>query len=227
MSQINRKAPNSEWVHMYRQGIPSPKIAAVVGAAETTVRYHLAIAARQDPTLRSEHKAAVQPAPRVTQTGRQNLEDILALYQAQRRLPVAGRSKRESALAGWLVRRRRQAADGTLSSAYAEALEAIPGWREYPTKQDSDEARWRQRLGEVADYLAAGNELPRHSKTDDREERTLGVWLHTQRIDHRAGKLTLIKEILLNETIPGWRKGRPRRGANGDVDRTENCPRSP
>jgi hypothetical protein len=135
MSQINRKAPNSEWVQMYRQGIPSPKIAAVVGAAETTVRYHLGIAARQDPTLRAEHKAAVQPAPRVTQTGRQNLEDILALYQAQSRLPVAGRSKRESALAGWLVRRRRQAAEGTLSSAYAEALGAIPGWREYPTKR--------------------------------------------------------------------------------------------
>ena len=50
--------------------------------------------------------------------------------------------------------------------------------------------RWRQRLNEVAACLAAGHELPRHNKTDNQEERTLGVWLHTQRIDHRAGKLT-------------------------------------
>lgn len=46
-----RPAPDSEWVLMYRQGIPARKIAAVAGAAETTVRYHIAIAAKQDPSL--------------------------------------------------------------------------------------------------------------------------------------------------------------------------------
>ncbi len=38
------------------------------------------------------------------------------------------------------------------------------------------------------------------------------MWLHTQRIDARAGKLTVAKEKLLNEVIPGWRQGRVRRG---------------
>ena len=66
----------------------------------------------------------------------------------------------------------------------------------------------------MAAYLAAGHELPRHNTTSDQEERTLGVWLHTQRIDDQAGKLTADKDKQLNETIPGWRHGRPRRGAN-------------
>jgi hypothetical protein len=46
---------------MYRQGIPASKIAAAAGAAATTVRYHLQIAARAEPSIRNEHKAALAP----------------------------------------------------------------------------------------------------------------------------------------------------------------------
>lgn len=92
-----------------------------------------------------------------------------------------------------------------------------PGWRTYPTKRDADAARWTQRLTKVAAYLAAGNEWPSHNKTDDRVERLLGVWLHIQRVDYRAGRLTAAKEAQLNEVIPGRRQGRPRRGANSRI----------
>ena len=199
---------------MYRLGIPTRKIAAGAGVAETTVRYHLAIAAKQDPVLRADHQAALPPAaPRVTRSGRRNMEEILAFYEAEGRLPVASRSALETVLAGWLVRRRAEAAAGTLSAAYA-ALDTIPNWRDQPTKRDTDAARWTQRLAEIAAYLAAGNDWPRVNKTDDRDERTLGVWLHTQRMDYQAGKLTAVKESRLNEVIPGWRQGRMRRGVN-------------
>jgi hypothetical protein len=80
------------------------------------------------------------------------------------------------------------------------------------TKKADDEARWKRRLAQVAEYRADGNEWPRHAKTSDQTERTLGVWLHTQRIDYRAGKLAAAKEKQLNKVIPGWRQGRPRRG---------------
>jgi len=213
MTQTKRKAPDAEWVLMYRKGIPAPKIAAGAGVAESVVRYHLAVAAREDRGLRAAHKAALPKASqRVTEAGRRNLADILAFYETEGRLPVTGRSRRESTLAGWLTRRREQAAVGVLSPIYAEALDAISGWRNYPTKRDADAVRWTQRLSEVAAYLAAGHEFPRHNKTNDQEERTLGVWLHTQRIDHRAGKLTPAKEQQLNTVIPGWRQGRQRRG---------------
>ena len=101
---------------------------------------------------------------------------------------------------------------GALSPAYTNALDMIPGRREVP-----DEARWKQRLAEVPAYLAAGNEWPRHNKTDDQEERVLVVWLHSQRISYRAGKLNPAKENQLNDIVPGWRQGRPRRGATSWV----------
>ncbi|BCW78883.1 helicase associated domain-containing protein [Arthrobacter sp. NicSoilC5] len=215
MTQVKRSAPNPEWVLMYRKGIPAPKIAAGAGVAASVVRYHLAIAARQEPGLREEYQAALPaPPPRVTDAGRRNLAAVLAFYQAEGRLPVNGRSPQESALAGWLTRRRREAAEGGLSPVYAQALDTIPGWRDYPTKRDADAARWQQRLVEVAAWLAGGNDWPRHNKTEDQEERTLGVWLHTQRIDYRAGKLTAAKEKQLNDVIPGWRQGRARRSGN-------------
>lgn len=215
MNQTKRPAPNPEWLIMYRRGIPTSKIAAGAGVAETTVRYHMAIAARRDPDLRAQHTAALpQAAPRLTAAGQRNLEDILAFYESEGRLPVSGRSRRESTLAEWLTRRRKQAAAGVLSPAYVQALGTIPGWLDESTKRDADAARWRQRLGEVAANQAAGNDWPRHQRTDDQVERKLGVWLHTQRIDYRAGKLTATREAELNDVIPGWRQGRTRRAAS-------------
>jgi hypothetical protein len=193
---------------MYRSGIPAPKIAAVVGAAKTTVRYHLAVAARHDAELRTAHKAALSTPQRLTAPGQRNLDDILALYATEGRLPARSRTDRERALATWLQRRRKDAAEGTLSPAVAEALDTIPGWREHTAKRAADAARWQQRLAAVTAWLAASQDWPRHNKTEDQEERTLGVWLHTQRIDARAGKLTAAKEKQLNEVIPGWRQGR-------------------
>lgn len=145
--------------------------------------------------------------------GRRNLEDIIACYQAEGRLP-ARRSAGEKALPDWLCRRRQEAAQGTLSPTYAEALEAIPDLHRPPTKQADDEARWRRRLAEVSAYRAAGNEWPRHNKTQNQSERVLGIWLHVQRISDRAGKLESAKKAQLDDIIPGWRRSRLRRGAN-------------
>lgn len=139
MGQVKRPTPHPDWVQMYRSGIPAKTISAVTGVAQSVNRHHLAIAAKQDPGLRDAHRSAAAPTPtRVTVPGRRNMEDALAFNQAEGRLPVHGRSPRETALAEWLARRRKDAANGTLSPVYAEALDAIPGWRDYPTKHDAD-----------------------------------------------------------------------------------------
>lgn len=209
-------APRAEWVEMYRRGLSASRIAVLVDAPSSTVRYHLQAAKKADPGLLAEHQAAhVAPAKRTPKSGLRNLADVIAFHQSEGRLPgTGGTTPREKALGVWLHRRRQEAAAGTLSPVYRDALAVIPGWEKPSTRKADDEARWQQRLAGLAAYLAAGNELPRHSKTDDQEERTLGVWLHTQRIDYRVGKLTAAKEARLNEAAPGWRQGRPRRGAN-------------
>ena len=217
MTQAKRPTPYPEWVMMYRSGIPAQQIAGVTKVAPSVIRFHLARAAEQDPGLRAAHRAAATPVPkRVIGPGQRNLHAVLAFYEAEGRLPVSGRSRQESTLAEWLMRRRRDAAEGTLSPAYAEALDTVPGWRDHTAKRAADAFRWKQRLAEVAAYRAAGNDWPRHNKTQDQEERTLGVWLHTQRIDCRAGKLSTTKEKQLNKVIPGWRHGRKRRAPTAE-----------
>lgn len=211
MTGIRRTAPDPEWVQMYRQGVTTPRIASAAAVAETTVRYHLAIAAKMEPSIRDEHRDAVPAYSRITAAGRQNLDDVLALYTAEGRLPTTrGASARERALGIWLHRRRQEAARGALSPVFREGLEAIPGWHKPSTRKADDEARWKQRLAEVAGYRASGNDWPRHNKTDVTEERILGVWLHIQRINYRAGRLEATKETQLDGAIPGWRQGRSR-----------------
>jgi hypothetical protein len=52
----------------------------------------------------------------------------------------------------------------------------------------------------------------------------LGVWLHVQRINDRAGKLEPAKKDQLDKVIPGWRQGRARRGDNSRIIRQGRLP---
>lgn len=195
---------------MYRRGIEPTKIADVCGAAVTTVRYHLQIAAKRDPGLRDEY-AAARPAKVPSDTALQRMYDLLSFYRTEGRLPAAhAKCSSEQTLADWLYRRRRESAAGTLSHALREGLGVIPGWDQASPRRAEDEARWQRRLREVEAFRKASGELPRHQKTDDPVERTLGVWLHGQRINYHHGKLAREKKSRLDGVLPGWREGRPR-----------------
>jgi hypothetical protein len=197
---------------MYRQGLTTTQIAATAGVGQNTVRYHLAIAAATEPSIRDEHRNATRtpPVTRITEEGLRNLDDTIALYRAEGRLPSSSSpSTRERALAQWLTRRRQDHDRGTLSPTYSDALQKIPGWEQRPRK-DNDEKRWHQRLNELTAYMNTGNDWPRHKKTDTEEERVLGMWLHIQRMKYRRNELDQDKEAQLNTLLPGWRDGRTR-----------------
>jgi AcrR family transcriptional regulator len=211
MTEVKRAAPHPEWVQMYRRGIPSPAIAAAAGVGKSTVRYHLRTAAQADPSIRDEHRAAAGATARPSGAGLRNMEDLIALYKTEGRLPTfRGTAPGERALAVWLQRRRQDANQGALSPIYREGLKAVPGWDQQPDRKTRDEARWRQRLAELMDYMAGGNDWPRHKKTDSEHERTLGIWLHIQRMKQRAGDLDPEKEDQMNRTLQGWQTGRTR-----------------
>lgn len=222
MTEVKRRAPHPEWVQMYRQGIPSPKIAAEAGAAESTVRYHLHLAVQAEPAIREEHKAAAGSVTRNSPAGFRNMKDVVALYVEEGRLPSThSGSARERAAAVWLHRRRQEAAEGHLSPIYKEGLSIIPGWDRPSTRKADDEARWHQRLTEVVMYRAEGKDWPRHKQADTERERLLGVWLHSQRIKYRRSELDQDKEAVLNTVLPGWPTGRKRAGRFTRVGRSD------
>ncbi|CAN7572686.1 helicase associated domain-containing protein [Arthrobacter sp. LjRoot78] len=212
MDRRLRRAPDAEWVLMYRLGLSRQRIAALVRAEPAAVGYHLAIARRQDPGLQAEHQAAsaAAPIPYPSPTDLARMEEVIAWALAEGWLPV-GRSgdRGERSMARWLSERRREAADGTLDLAYRDGLARVPGWLEN-RREVEDEARWHHRLAQLVDFREEGNDWPRHGKTDSDREHTLGVWIHTQRYTCRRGELDPVKLKLLDDAVPGWQVGRTR-----------------
>jgi Helicase associated domain len=209
MDKQLRRAPHAEWVLMYRLGLSRKRIAALVGAEPATVGYHLVIARRGDPGLEAAYLAAAtkQCPARAT---RARMEEIINWVTAEGRLP-RNRSgcQEERSMARWLADRRCEAAEGTLSPACREGLAQIPGWADNP-RAAADDARWHDRLAQLADFRAGANDWPRHRNYASDLEHTLGVWIHAQRQKHRRGYLDPGKIKLLDEALPGWQSGRTR-----------------
>ena len=63
MDRRLRRAPDAEWVLMYRLGLSRKRIAALARVHPAVIGYHLVIARRQDPGLEAEHQAAAAPIP--------------------------------------------------------------------------------------------------------------------------------------------------------------------
>ncbi|TLM80778.1 helicase associated domain-containing protein [Pseudarthrobacter sp. NamE5] len=223
MRDSRRAAPHPEWVDMYRRGIRPSRIAVLDSAPVTTVRYHLQVAKKIEPGLEAEHAAALpEKAPGPSEAALQRMQDLVSFYRTEGRLPLAhAKSPQEQTLSSWLYLRRRDSAQGTLSPAFRDGLDVIPGWDQASPKKTEDEARWQKRFQQVKDLRAAGCDWPRHQKTPDTAERVLGVWLHGQRINYNQGKLAPEKEVLLDEHLPGWREGRRRTGGRRRRPRTQ------
>ncbi|MGO4807056.1 helicase associated domain-containing protein [Arthrobacter sp. 2MCAF15] len=212
MDRRLRRAPDAEWVLMYRLGLSRQRIAALVRAEPAAVGYHLLIARRQDPGLEAEHHAAADAAavPHPSPTDLARMDEVIAWVSAEGRLPEDRSGDRgERSMARWLSGRRREAAAGTLDPAYSSGLARLPGWLEN-RREAEDEARWQHRLAQLVDFRQEGNDWPRHKDCDSEREHTLGVWIHTQRYKNRRNELDPVKVKLLDAAAPGWQAGRTR-----------------
>ncbi|WP_427136437.1 helicase associated domain-containing protein [Pseudarthrobacter sp. S9] len=210
MDRRLRRAPDAEWVLMYRLGLSRQRIADLVRAEPATVGYHLVIARRQDPGLEPAHQAATVTRAGPSPADVARMGEIIAWITAGGWLPRdRSEDKGERSMARWLSERRSEAAEGTLDPVYRDGLARVPGW-EGNHRAAADEARWHDRLAQLVDFRAEGNDWPRHHDYASEREHTLGVWIHTQRHKHRRGDLDPEKVRLLNDAGPGWQTGRTR-----------------
>ncbi|MGX9902049.1 helicase associated domain-containing protein [Arthrobacter sp. SA17] len=204
-------APEPEWVLMYRRGLSRGQIAELTRAPLRTVGYHLTVARKLHPELVVEHEEAARRAARpVSGQGIERTAELVAWVQESGRYPsTKAKDKTERGLAAWLTRRRREAREGTLSSAFRARLSILPDWQDL-RRLSSDQARWQERVSALVDYRGSGQDWPRHQATVESPERDLGVWLHTQRYKARRGELDPAKAAVLDARLPGWRSGRTR-----------------
>lgn len=136
MDKRLRRAPDAEWVLMYRLGLSRRRIAELVRAEPATVGYHLVIARRQDPGLEPAHQAAAvtQAGPSPADIAR--MEEGIAWIMVEGRLPRdRSEDKGERSMARWLSERRREAAEGTLSPAYRDGLARVRSGQGTPGQQ--------------------------------------------------------------------------------------------
>ncbi|KQN89609.1 helicase associated domain-containing protein [Arthrobacter sp. Leaf69] len=210
MDRKLRRAPDAEWVLMYRLGLSRKRIAELVRAEPATVGYHLVIARRRDPELEAAHVAAAGTKAGPSPAELARMEVIIAWIKAEGRLPRDGsEDKKERSMARWLSDRRREAAEETLDPGYRDGLAQVPGWQKN-RRESEDEERWHRRLAQLAAHREEGHDWPRHKDCDSEREHTLGVWIHTQRYKHRRGDLAPDKVKLLDGAVPGWQTGRIR-----------------
>jgi hypothetical protein len=197
---------------MYRKGLTTARIAEFGKVSASTVAYHLSVARGQEPGLQDAHDGAAggEPAARVTGRTLERMNDFIAMVRTEGRYPSSkAGGAAERSLAVWLQRRRRDAAEGRLAPEVRDGLACLPGWQGTP-RAAADEERWHQRLSDLTEYRAAGQDWPRHKSTDTDTEHDLGVWLHTQRYKLRRGELDPDKRNALDAAVPGWSAGRTR-----------------
>ena len=212
MDRRLRRAPDAEWVLMYRLGLSRKRIADLVRVPPATVGYHLVIARRQDPGLEAEHQAAAGavPVPYPSPTDLTRMAGVIGWVSAEGRLPELRSGDRgERSVARWLSLRRREAAEGTLDPAYSDGLAGVPGWADNH-REVAHEARWHGRLAELVVFREEGQDWPRHHDYESEREHTLGVWIHAQRYKRRRGELDPVRTKLLDTAGPGWQAGRTR-----------------
>ncbi|MEO3931971.1 helicase associated domain-containing protein [Micrococcaceae bacterium Sec7.4] len=121
MDRQLRRAPDAEWVLMYRLGLSRKRIAELVRAQPATVGYHLVIARRQDPGIEAAHLTANGTKSSPSPADLSHMDEIIAWVTEEGRFPRdRSDDKGERSMARWLSDRRREAAEGTLDPAHRE-----------------------------------------------------------------------------------------------------------
>lgn len=199
------ESPHPEIDRLYASGTPVPRIAELVRIREGTVRRHLERRRRVDPELAVARAAAPKGASVIFYRHRDELRDFVARHA---RFPrIRGTEDGERSLYVFLSEQRHAFLRQELGWERAAALGVLGDW--VTTDDEVERERhWQGRLGEVVAFLAEQGRMPRHPKTTDPLEKTLGIWLATQNDLAHRGSILPDRLLALDAAVPGWRRGR-------------------
>ena len=207
-----------EWDQLYAAGVPATRIAELAGAKIATVKRHLERRRAVDPGLAAEHAAAPRKPGHQWRRRLFELRDFIAHHG---RYPlIHGREAGEASLYGWLSTQRHALVAQTLGWERAKELgELLGDWVTTDLEKELD-TQWRQRLAEVAAFVAGQGRLPRHRPATTQAESSLSIWLQTQNGHALHARLAQWRLEALDEAVPGWRKPRNRQQGQGTATGT-------
>lgn len=191
---------------MYARGLSVGLIAELQGTRLSTVKGYIQHRRAENPGLAAQHAAAAPRTP--SDLWRRRLSEMRNFIATHGRYPgIHGGLEGEAQLYGWLSEQRHALVGQTLGWEKMRELGVLGDWVTTDRERARD-ARWRQRLGEVAAFVSEHGRLPRHRTAKNETDRVLGIWLQTQGIEAHHRRLAEWRLEALNEALPGWMRVR-------------------
>lgn len=208
-----------EWVLMFFLGVPVPVIARWCRVDVRRVRRAVDRRIVEDPgwfdrclLIHDQPRQGTAAERRVVRTRDQtwweHYNDVVA-YTGDRDggrgggLPRQNDSRQASRLYRWVEAQRRQHDQGNLTQDQVEALDGLGQWR--GVRRGTQDQWWERRFGEVEQFVATTGRLPVYGPgSQGTVEGVLGIWVGTQRMRARTGRLSADRRQRLDRVLPGW-----------------------
>ncbi|ALE04614.1 hypothetical protein AL755_02995 (plasmid) [Arthrobacter sp. ERGS1:01] len=194
------------WDRMYSSGMTVQEIVDFTGRARSTVHRHLQLRERVNEGLRAVHDSAREARdPDWSPTRWQyRYKEVQDFCKSNGRLPAVHGDEVEHGLASWVRSQFTLHRRGALPAIRITQMDMAPGWDETPPRTALDD-HWRNRLCELAVFVAETGQMPGYKKFSGEHEHVLGVWLHTQHQARAEGRLLAWRLEALDASFSGWR----------------------
>lgn len=190
---------------MYAAGLPIFRISLLCSAKYETVRAHLRTMTTLQTNLEADHQKNRPDERPISESWIARLHELKNFRQRHGRNPL---SKEKPSLATWLIRQRHEEKTGAPDRTKARLLQELGDWQS-TARQVLDSAEAQSNIDDVGAFFEAHHDYPRVNATGGGFERTLALWLRSQRIKLRAGELNAGIKRELDKVIPGWPEPRP------------------
>ncbi|MDQ0735170.1 Helicase associated domain protein [Arthrobacter agilis] len=195
-----------EWLLMYEHGLSPERIADLCRTSVRNVRRVAASKDRRDRGFFDRrlvlHDQPAVPKRRPLLTWQQKYENLCWFVKTAGRLPRQDGSTWERQCHGFLYQQRHEHHSGRLTAQQLELLNLVPGWYVPPRAPE----HWQQRFTDYLRFMEQNGRRPRVEAPKGSEERSLMIWMLSQRKRLRAGTMPEARVALLDHALPRWQR---------------------